>query len=296
MAEETLVYGGRAIVRFHAGKHFYTVAIPALGINRLYQPGVTTILGMKDKSAPLMSWAVKQMTLRVKEILESIPDPVQKNVIAAILDTAEDSYRDVKQEAADIGSLVHRVLEQALLGKFTEDNLPLEANALLAPNLTPEMVEKANLAITAGLRFFKKHEIEVLETEQPRWSPTWGFIGTGDLIAKIDGALGILDFKTSSGIYPEMFLQTAAYQVAYEEEHPDQPLDRRWIVRVGKDGALKEATRDRTTLKDDFTCFRALHRVWSWSRVNDLRYPKEPIAIIGNLDKALAEATRGSKR
>jgi hypothetical protein len=289
MAEQFLAYGGRAVITFHAGKHYYSVGIPALGITRLYQPGVTTILGLKDKSAPLMSWAVKQMSCRVKELLVTAPDPLPKNILAAYLDAAQDTYRDAKQEAADISSLVHRVLEQALLGNFDESMLPLEANALLAPNLTPDMVELANNAIRAGLRFFKKYEITVLETEQPRWSPTWGFIGTGDLIALIDNELAILDFKTSSGIYSEMFLQTAAYQVAYEEEHPDQQILKRWIVRVGKDGKLVEATRGRDTLNDDFVCFRALKKVWEWDRING-RWPKEAVPIIGNLDAAIAKA------
>lgn len=292
MAEVTPAYQGRAFISFHPGKHYYTVSVPGV-VQRLYQPGVTSIIGMKDKSAPLMKWAVKMMNERVKELVATAPgDSVTKEMLTILLDTAEESYRDVKQEAADIGSLVHRVLEQALLGKFDASMLPLKADALLAPNLTPEMVDQANDAIKAGLRFFKKHDIEVIATEQPRWSPTWGYIGTGDLIAKVDGSRDGLDFKSSKKIYPENHLQLAAYQMAWEEEHPDQPLERRHVVRVGKDGKLMHDVRDRTTLADDFLCFRALAAVWRWNRVNDTYYgPKDPIQILGPLDNLVPRPT-----
>lgn len=295
MAETTPAYGGRAIITFYPHKHYYVVSVPGV-VNRLYQPGVTTIIGMKDKSGPLMPWAVNQMATRVKELVEAVPgDAVPKNILEILLDTAKDSWRDTKQEAADIGSLVHRVLEQAVLGTLDESRLPLTADALLAPELTPDMVDQANNAIRAGLRFFKKHKIRVLAAEQPRWSPTWGYIGTGDLIAEVDGSRDGLDFKSAKNIYPENFIQLAAYQQAWEEEFPDQPLERRHVVRVGKDGKLMHEVRDRTTFDQDFLTFRALLQVWKWHRANDTYYgPKDPITILGPLDQAIANAVKGA--
>jgi len=292
MAEETLLYGGRAIATFHAGKHYYVVAVPDLGIRKLYQPGVTTIIGMKDKSGPLLPWAVGMMTTRVKELAKLQPDPIPRQTLFTLLDSAEDSYRDAKQEAADIGSLVHRVLEQALLGTFDASMLPLKADALLAPDLTPEMVELANNAIAAGLAFFSQYTIKVLATERVVWSPTYGFIGTTDLLAEVDGETCILDFKTAKRPYPENFIQLAAYQTAISEEKPELEITKRWVVRVGKDGKLMAESRDNSTLEEDFICFRALHRVWQWERQNG-RFPKEPIEIVGNLRKLL-EAIGGS--
>lgn len=289
MAEQFPVYGGRATVTFHPGRHYYTVSVPGL-VDKLYQPGVTTILKMKDKSTPLMIWATRQMTARVEQLFEGLTALPTKRELRSLLKSAEETYRDVVQEAADIGSLVHRVLEQALLGNFSADQLPLTANLLLAPDLSSDMVDLANNAIAAGLVFFGQHTIKVLETEQPRWSPTWGYIGTGDVIADVDGVLTILDFKTSKAIYNEYFIQTAAYQMAYQEEHPEQQIQQRWIIGVGKDGRLHEATRDNSTLADDFLAFRALRKIWEWDRLNDTyaRYPSKPVQVIGNLDAALA--------
>lgn len=294
MAEQFLAYGGRAVITFHSGKHYYTCAVPDLGITRLYQPGVTTIIGMKDKSAPLMGWAVKQMTARVKELLATAPDPLPKNILAAFLDAAQETYRDTKQEAADIGSLVHRVLEQALLGNFDESMLPLEANALLAPNLTSDMVELANNAIRAGLRFFGKHKIEVLSTERVVWSPKYAYVGTTDLLARVDGEMCVCDFKTAKSVYPENHIQLAAYQMALLEEQPELNIAKRWVIRVGKDGKLVDDARGNDTVDEDFLCFRALRKVWQWDRANSKWGAKEAVPVIGDLDEAIAKVTRGA--
>jgi hypothetical protein len=48
------------------------------------------------------------------------------------------------------------------------------------------------------------------------------------------------DLKTSSGIYPEMLIQTSAYRFARTEEFPDEEYVGQIIVRVGQqDGALE---------------------------------------------------------
>jgi hypothetical protein len=49
------------------------------------------------------------------------------------------------------------------------------------------------------------------------WSLKHKYQGTLDLIGILNGTLVVLDWKTSSGIYPEMALQLAAYAAAYFE-------------------------------------------------------------------------------
>jgi hypothetical protein len=286
----TPVYGGRATITFNEGKHSYYVNVPDANISRLYQPSVTGILKMKDKSTPLMIWATGAMHDRILEMLDTMPSPIDKKFVVGIVDAAKDNYNKVKKEAADIGSLSHRVLEQVLkhrAGMAPAPTLPLRADSLLAPGLTADMVDKANNCVKAGIEFFDKHEIEVVQAEAPRWSPTYGYIGTGDLIAKLNGVLSVLDFKTGKRPYPEYFLQTAAYQHAYQEEFPGQAIQARWIVNVGRDGELQTESRTNESFESDFRAFLALLRVYRWHCENQGAWSKPAPKILGSLDKLL---------
>jgi hypothetical protein len=286
----TPVYGGRATITFNEGNHSYYVNVPDANITRLYQPSVTGILKMKDKSAPLINWATSAMHDRILEMLSDMPSPIDKRFVHGIVDAAKDNYRKVKNDAANIGSLAHRVLEQILKhrsGLCAAPSLPLKPDSLLAPGLTPEMVEMANKCVKAGIEFFDKHELEVIQSEAPRWSPTYGYIGTGDLIAKLNGVLSVLDFKTGKRPYAEYFLQTAAYQHAYQEEFPEQAIQARWIVNVGRDGELQTESRTNESFETDFRCFLALLRVYRWNSENQGAWSKPAPKILGSLDKLL---------
>jgi hypothetical protein len=270
MAVITKVYSGNAIISFNEAKHYYSVKAPGIP-GYLYQPSVTSIIGKLDKSGALVPWAVSEMAKRIKVLLRD-GESWDRESLEALIDVAQDTWRQTKQEAADIGSLVHRVLEEKLAGR--EPVLPITADPMLAPNFTPEMVEKANNSISAGLKFLNEREIEVIQAEQPRWSPTYGYIGTGDLIALIDGKLSVLDWKTSKRLYPTVFLQLAAYQQAYQEEFPDQQIEQRVAVNVGRDGELTVETRDNNTFDRDLKTFFALLETWRWDRENQGQWSK----------------------
>jgi hypothetical protein len=281
----TKVYGGRAEIKFHELKHYYTVKVHGTEHTKLYQPSVTTVLGMKDKSNALIPWAVnamKERTLRLLGDYETLTRPA----LEAVLDAAQDSYRKKTQDACDVGTVVHRVLEQELLSRFDLAEKPLlrvELNSALAPHITGEMVDQINRSIGAGLQFYRENQIQLIQAEAPRWSPTYGYIGTGDLVARFNGELAILDYKTSKAIYSEYFLQTAAYQMAYEEEFPDQKILKRIVVHIGRDGVLDTQSRDNSTLEQDFEVFISLLKVWRWNLENQGKWSKPAPIVVGPL-------------
>lgn len=266
MAIVTKVYGGRAWITFNEGRHYYTISAPEAGISKLYQPGVTTVIGKLDKSEQLIRWAVKQMGLRLKQLIGA-EEAVDRNMLEALIEIAQDSWREVKEEAGGIGSLVHRVLEEKLQGG--EPKLPIVPDPLLAPNLTPEMIESANVRAEAGLKFIADHDIKVIQIEQPRWSPTYGYIGTGDFIGMFDGKRSGLDWKNGKRLYPTVFLQLAAYQQAWQEEYPDQPLEQRVGVNINREGEVEFQVRDNTTFERDLQAFLHLLEIWRWDRPHE---------------------------
>ncbi len=53
------------------------------------------------------------------------------------------------------------------------------------------------------------------------FSEQYGYAGTIDLIARVNGELYIIDFKTSQSVWPEYEMQVSAYRVAVENgENP----------------------------------------------------------------------------
>jgi len=287
MSKLTQVYGGRAYIEFHSGrgdKHYYVVSIPELDLYDLFQPSVTGVLSMQDKSGALVHWATNCLYEYAKAAVASLPEPIKRGAITAMLTRAMKDWRRVKDEKADIGSVVHRVLEQELLaraGKADHPKLPLVADPILAPGLDEEMIAQANNCIKAGFQFFDEHHIELIATEAVRWSPKYGYLGTGDLVAMYDGVRASLDYKSGKRIYPSVWLQLAAYQKAWEEEFPEQPIEKRVAINVGRDGILSTQERDNTTIQQDFAAFLGLLRIWRWNEENKDYKPKPAPQIVG---------------
>jgi hypothetical protein len=75
-------------------------------------------------------------------------------------------------------------------------------------------------------------------------------------------------------LYPTVFLQLAAYQQAYQEEFPDQEIEQRVAVNVGRDGELTVETRDNTTFDRDLKTFLALLDTWRWDLENQGAWSK----------------------
>lgn len=269
----TKAYGGKVIITFNDAKHYYTVTAPTVFKDSLYQPSVTGIIGMKDKSAGLVHWSLEQFASKMKRLIETTkPEHLDATTLPALVDVAKDTWRVTKQQAADIGTIAHKVFEETLEGR--EVRLPLRYDAIVSPNITQDMIDQANNAVDAGLQFIREHEIRIIQSEAPRWSPTHGYIGTGDLIAYIDGKLSVLDWKTSKRLYPTVRLQLSAYKHAYEEEYPQHEIEQRVAVNTGKDGSLSYEVHTNETHAEDFKVFLALLNVWRWDRVNQGQWSK----------------------
>jgi hypothetical protein len=273
----TPVYGGRATIRFNVSKHYYTVDVPHLGVRGLFQPGVTSIIGKLDKSGPLLKWAIDEMVNAVNRLLDSDPSAVlSKDMFRAVLKSARETWRDTRDTAGTIGTYAHGFLESEL-----KHRAGLEPSPSLPHDVPKEMHAAVTNAISAGIQFFDTHNIQLIQAEAPRWSATHGYVGTGDAIAKVDGELTVLDYKTSKRLYPTVFLQLAAYQAAYQEEFPDQTITKRLGINIGRDGVLTTESRGNDTFNTDLDMFLALLRAWRWDRENQGDFSKPAPAIVG---------------
>lgn len=213
--ESHTLFNGTVRLDFDPVKHRYY-------IDGKYANGVTTVLGILNKPA-LVGWAARMAAEHIKANI--VPgEPLDEIQIQQLVKGAQEAHRNTRDSAADGGTYVHNWIEDFMRGNN--------------PQMPVSPVLKR--VIEDFLKWHDRVRPEVVEIERMMCSPTHGLAGTPDLIARVDGKLTIMDWKTGSGIYPEMFLQLAAYAVMYEEEF-NEPIEALHVVNA----SLKNVFRDR---------------------------------------------------
>ncbi|WKZ27181.1 MAG: hypothetical protein QY311_00265 [Candidatus Paceibacterota bacterium] len=117
------------------------------------------------------------------------------------------------ERSAQEGTAVHEAVENILRGKAEEHS----------PAVLP--------SVRAFRAFLMAHDVKPLSIEEPVISNEHHYIGTLDVLAEIDGRVGVLDIKTSKGIYREYGMQTAAYIGALKERGTLPDLTS-WVIRL----------------------------------------------------------------
>jgi hypothetical protein len=217
---------------FDEENHLYTFAGKPV-------PGVTSILKCIDKPA-LMPWAIGiTRDYWLQEVEKGRTD------FKAIHKESWTANKKISKDAADIGKNVHLYAEHFF------KNLPL-----------PELLtDSAKRGVEAFHKWLDAHKVVIKASERLVFSKEHYYAGTCDFVAEIDGVLSVGDIKTSSGIYPEMRMQTAAYQNALQEEK-SMKFEKRVIIRFDKKTGDFEA-KDFYDFDLDFSGFMAaikLHR------------------------------------
>lgn len=232
-------------MEFNPKAHTYHVLE---GDERFKVPSVTKIVGIIDKSGPLINWAVNATLTVCKGAIQ--PDTAYGEVLLEqIWESARKSFRSIKADAADVGSQAHKAVEGRL-----------RAVGDLGPPILCED-ERVQNCVDAAHRWLTEHTVEPLEIERRIYSRKHKYSGTLDLICKVDGELCLVDWKSSNAIYPEFLLQTAAYVKAYEEE-TGAHIARRYLVRLGKtDGAFEAHPFNRTSLRKHYSGFLAAKKL-----------------------------------
>ena len=217
------LYGGEVELDFNEKKHVYTVTDGAAIDEKVVS--VTGITGIVDKSGPLMWWGIGEC---LKFIKDQLPDFEEMDEVQTdqFFHDAHRAHLRSSKTAANIGTMAHQWIEDHLAGKKP----PMPKNPLLLST------------VTSWLEWVEDHPLTSYETEFKVYSRENGYAGTCDY----DGIVGIerciVDWKTGKAVYPEHALQTAAYQLAREEEL-DVTYDARWVVVLPKEGGKVVAKR-----------------------------------------------------
>lgn len=224
--QEFSLYGGEVKVKFYPNSHMYKVTDEKNGLKDVRVKGVTTYIGIKDKSMALVPWAVELAGMHLLDLMESgetlTPEHVAKSM---------GLHQEKKEEAADIGTRTHEWCEYFINHKLGKPGFEK------APELPTD--QAMLLGVDSFLEFITQHKVEFISSERIVYSRKHQYIGTMDFEAFVDGALAVGDFKTSNGLYNSVLQQMAAYQAAAEEEaeHLGKPVqyEKRYAVRLAKE-------------------------------------------------------------
>jgi hypothetical protein len=229
---------------FNPGTHTYWLA-DRNGGSRQRLVSVTGLLAQLDKPA-LKWWAANTAADYAIDQWDSLTlqSPSERRKLIA---AAPWGSRD---RAAATGTAIHDMAEHLLGG---------------APVEVPEIVRGQ---VEGLARWLEDSAVTAMVTEAQVWSEAddemglCGYAGTLDAIFDHPKrGIGLVDFKTGTGIYPEFALQVAGYAAAdylvHDDEDRDMP-DIRWLgaLHVRPDGttlhtltaAAWAAARDRFEL------------------------------------------------
>ena len=217
---------------------------------------VTQIIGdCTDKSGALTQWAANMTVEWIRQNCESshvgfealggaINMPNYRLVTMGDLDQARFNFRDVSQEALDIGSETHDNIEHYLkTGKEPKMENPSVISAYIA---FLEWADSVNL--------------EVIEAEKKVYGKYYA--GQLDLKCRINDLCYILDFKTSKAHYIENRYQIAAYRATQDD------VEGSGVLRLDKETGLPDWKDHSKTHDRDLKVFMAMV---------DLYYLRHPI-------------------
>lgn len=214
-------------------------------------PGVTSVVGMLPKPF-LTFWAAKVVAETAVESLSEVVGLALRDPKGAV-DYLKGAPRRSTAGSAETGTAVHDLFERIAKG---ED----------VGRIHPEY----KVYVDHFREFLDEFEPEFLFLEETVWSESVGYAGSFDAMARIDGDLYVLDWKTTkSGVHEEVALQLSAYRNADYLVRPDgsripmPEIDGGAVLHVRPEGwGLYPVKCDETV----FDYFKHLRHVFDWDK------------------------------
>lgn len=171
----------------------------------------------------------------------------------------------VAERAMAAGSRVHDGIEKILSGEELEWD---------GKNYQKEEWE----GINRFKNFYDRFNPKVVAVETMVYSHQGKYAGTVDLVCDIGGRRWLIDNKFSKDVYKTHYLQIAAYKYAWDEIHPDYPIDEIGILHLraqtkteGRKGSIQGVGWKLDSPNDSF------ERLFgAFSKILDIYYFENP--------------------
>lgn len=210
-------------------RDMYEIATAAGGVKIL--PRVTRVLSVIGKPL-LLNWIAKT---NIEAVTEASADlyatvagttPMTREAWVGSLRRLLGEERADKRElekAGNIGTAVHKMVEWTLKKEMGLKDL----------GPAPALDQDGADAFSSWLNWRTQVDFRPIKLELTCYSLRWGYAGTLDCYGVVNGKLSVIDWKTGKAVYPEHYLQNAAYRWAVEEMAFEKP-EMGHIVRLPK--------------------------------------------------------------
>ena len=263
-------YGGRATIEKKPwGDHYRFTVDGRSGI--LSCTGVTKHL---DKSQALLPWAVGLVGTHVKSTFESrTGESFSKEEIFLVVQEAILKPEEAKVAGGKTGDAIHDFAHEFALADINGTAYPQVPTLALMPD---EERQKALNGINAFLDFYNNNDVQFLEMEKLVYYNSFlagdtkegeeviEFLGILDLLARVNGKVGVYDYKTGKRVYTDQRYQLSGYLKAWNS-NPDNSAvfaDESGVLSFSKEtGELVVVTVDNEESAQDFKAFKGLHAV-----------------------------------
>jgi hypothetical protein len=213
--------------------------------------GVSTVTGVLPKGDGLVRWASQLVAVAVADQASTV-DAVRalgrQPMIAALVELPTQA----RDRAAARGTLVHDVATGLVRGE------PVDLDLIADPDIE---------ACLYGLRrWFDDVAFAPELIERPVASRAHRYAGRFDVVGIMGGERWLIDFKTSSGVYGDTALQTAAYARAefyldaQDAEQPMPHIDRIGVLHVRPDLSELYSLGDIDTAFEEFLAAQTIYR------------------------------------
>lgn len=222
-------------------------------------PSVTSITKYLSDADTLMNWSQSV-------IINYLKDNIDRNKtydgydILELIEQASNRTDEISERAIEIGNKFHSTVEDYILAKVNDDS---------EPDLIHED-DQVQIALNSFNSWVQRNDVQFLDSEFVVYHPKNRYVGTADILAKVNGSLYIIDLKTSSNIYKKYKLQASAYTCAYNKLN-EQKADGYGILNFPKEEGdrLDPFFRDDPhELWNDFESFLGLLDVYEWEQQN----------------------------
>jgi len=207
--------------------------------------GVTTVLSVISKPA-LIQWSASIAADYIeKELRENCMKVTEGGGEEILVDgeslnitckEAKVAHRVKKETAGDFGTILHTAIENYIKTGEAPEDLSFEG-------------------LQGFVKFMfwaNKEKVKFLESEKHVWSKELWVGGICDGILTLDGKKYLFDVKTSSGIYPTMFAQMAAYHLCLKEMKEHEDIAGYLIVNLNKQGKMDLAMSNNMDFNQTF--------------------------------------------
>ena len=190
--------------------------------------------------------------------------PTSEQLVKWMAEKGFHESREIRDTAGRAGTKIHSAIDSLLAG-----------DVLMEISYTTEEWVK----LESFVNWYREFKPEVIMTEFPIFSKKGKYAGRVDCLAKLNGEIYLIDWKSSRSIHESAILQVSAYASAVEE-NTDVKIENTAILQMGAQNKSGYRFVIQNDWRDKYKVFRNVQATWEYDNYTSKKNPKEPPVLV----------------